>query len=257
MRFHLTFARGLGPWVAAAVLAGSVGTAAAQSGAADQAPTDGDAVAAVQAMTDHLAGMSSFAFDATTLFDEPALEGTPSKRAASIHVAVKRPNKLFFEAKFDDGSDRKVWFDGKTVTLANIVDKTYIALPFEGDTDGLIEAIETRLGLNLPVLMFARSKPFDDIADNVLDISLVGTRTLGDAASTLVDIDTIDAASQLWIAEGDAPLPERLVVTYVRQVGDPEYILSFAGFSEADQPDAMFEANIPDGWTAMELPSDN
>ncbi|MGX1097033.1 DUF2092 domain-containing protein [Amorphus sp. MBR-141] len=257
MRFHRPFARGLGPWVAAAVLAGSVGTAAAQGGSADPAAADPDAVAAVQAMTDHLAGMSSFAFDATTLFDEPVLEGAPSKRAGSVHVAVKRPDKLFFEATFDDGSDRKVWFDGTTVTLANVVDETYIALPFDGDTDGLIEAIQTRLGLNLPVLMFARSKPFDDIADNVLDISLGGTRTLGDAASTLVDIDTIDAASQLWIADGGAPLPERLVITYVRQVGDPEYILTFDGFSEEDQPDATFEAQIPDGWTAVELSAGN
>lgn len=257
MRFHRTFARGLGLWVAAAVLAGSVGSAAAQGGSADPAAADPDAVAAVQAMTDHLAGMSSFAFDATILFDEPALQGVPGKRAASIHLAVKRPDKLFFEAAFDDGSDRKVWFDGTTVTLANVVDETYIALPFDGDTDGLIEAIQTRLGLNLPVLMFARSTPFDDIADNVLDISLVGTRTLGDDVSTLVDIDTIDAASQLWIAEGSAPLPQRLVITYVRQVGDPEYVLTFTGFSETELPDATFEAQIPDGWTAVELPAGN
>lgn len=254
MRFHRTLARGLGPWVAAAVFAGSVGAAAAQSEAT--AP-EADAVAAVQGMADYLAGMSSFEFEAHTLFDEPALQGVPAKRSASVHVAVKRPNKLFFEAKFDDGSDRKVWFDGSTVTLANVVEQTYIELPFDGDTDGLIEAIQTRLGLNLPVLMFAMSAPFDNVGDNVLDVSVTGTRTLGDDVSTQVAIETIDAHSQLWIADGTAPLPERLVITYVRQFGDPEYILTFTGFSEKDLPDATFAAEIPDGWTAVELPAAN
>lgn len=254
MRFHRTFARGLGPWVAAAVVAGSLTSAAAQSGTA--AP-DADAVAAVQAMTDHLAGMSSFEFDAHTLFDEPALQGVPGKRAASVHVAVKRPNKLFFEAKFDDGSDRKVWFNGETVTLANVVEQTYIQLPFDGDTDSLIEAIQARLGLNLPVLMFATSMPFDKIGDNVLDVSVAGKRTLGDNVSTLVDIDTIDARSQLWIADGEAPLPERLVITYVRQHGDPEYVLTFDGFAQKDLPDSTFAAEIGDGWTEVELPAAN
>ena len=91
----------------------------------------------------------------------------------------------------------------------------------------------------------------------MLDVSLAGTRTLGDDVSTLVDIDTIDARSQLWIADGAAPLPERLVITYVRQAGDPEYILTFDGFSQKDLPDATFEAEIPDGWTAVELPAAN
>ena len=212
MRFTSTLLGGAKPLIAAALLAGSLGAANAQSDTGEAADSGmADAAAAVQAMTDHLAGLSSFEFDAATLFDEPALQGTPSKRAANLHVAVSRPNRMFLQAQFDDGSDRKLWFDGETVTLANVKAQTYVELPFDGDVDALVEAIQARLGLTMPVLMFAQSKPFDQLGDNVLDARLVGERAIGDDVTSLVDIETIDTHSQLWISDGAEPLPERLV----------------------------------------------
>jgi len=254
MRFTFPLLGGARPLLAAALFAGSLGTVAAQSDTAEPADTGmAEAAAAVQAMSDYLAGLSSFEFEASALFDEPALDGVPGKRAASVHVAVDRPDRLFLQARFDDGSDRKVWFDGETVTLANLSTETYVELPFEGDVDGLVEAIQARLGVTMPVLMFAGSRPFDQLEDNVIGARLVGERVLGDDVTSLVEIETIDARSLLWIADGTAPLPERLVVTYVREPGDPEYVLTFTGFSETSLPDATFEADVPEGWSRIEL----
>lgn len=255
MTRYSKFARALAPWLTAAIVAGTASGALAQEAADanDAADSPDPAFAVIEKMTDYVAGLDAYEFDTSILFDEPTLRGSSNKRAGVHHVAVKRPNKLFLDAKFDDGSERKIWFDGETITFANVGDETYIELPFDGDNDALVEAVESRLGIHLPTLLFVTSEPFDNVSENVVDAELKGTRTLGEETSTLVDIETIDAHSQMWIADGDAPLPKRLVITYIRENGDPEYIMTFDSFAKADLPDQAFVAEIPDGWQKVEL----
>lgn len=261
MALNRLLARGLVPWLAAAVFcatpafaqdpeAGSQ-TGAAAGETADQSADAG--LAEISKMADYLGGLSSFEFEASTLFDEPAMSGTPDKRASVFRLAVKRPNKLAMTAKFDDGSERKLWFDGTSVTLANAGAKTYIELPFEGDIDGLVDAVESRLSMVVPPLAFAISEPFSRLQETAIGAEFVGERVLGDDTTRVVRVETVDAVRLFWIAEGTAPLPERVVTTYVRETGHPEMITTFHGFSEQSLPDTTFQADIPDDWTEVPL----
>ncbi|MDQ0313953.1 DUF2092 domain-containing protein [Amorphus orientalis] len=255
------FARGLAPWLAALVFCATPALAqdpetGSQSGAAagETAEAAADAgLAEISRMSDYIGGLSSFEFEAATLFDEPAVSGTPDKRASAFHLAVKRPNKLAMTATFDDGSERKLWFDGTTVTLANVSAKTYIELPFDGDIDGLVDAVESRLSMVVPPLAFAISDPFARLEENAIAADFIGERTLGDETTRVVRIETVDTVRQFWIADGDAPLPERLVTTYIRETGHPEMVTNFRSFSEETVPDAAFQAEIADDWTEVPL----
>ncbi|MEW5424293.1 DUF2092 domain-containing protein [Amorphus sp. 3PC139-8] len=255
MGLNRTFLRGLAPLFAAALF--SATPAFAQSDdtqAKPSAEASAEAgLAAVGDMATYLGGLTSFEFNASSLFDEPTLNGPAGKRAASYHVAVKRPNKLFLDAQFDDGSERKVWFDGANVTFANTTAGTYIELPFDGDIDGLVTAMEERLGTTFPLLSFVTSTPFSELDEAAIGAEVLGERKLGDDISTVVAVETIDAYRLFWIADGSAPLPERLVTTYLRELGDPEMITTFHRFSEKALPDATFTAEIADGWQAIEL----
>jgi hypothetical protein len=53
---------------------------------------------------------------------------------------------------------------------------------------------------------------------------------------------------QVWIADGDKPLLQRIVLTYKEAVGQPQFWADFVNWDLAPRlDDATFSAQIPDG----------
>jgi hypothetical protein len=53
---------------------------------------------------------------------------------------------------------------------------------------------------------------------------------------------------QVWIADGDKPLPQRIVLTYKTAVGQPQYWAQFMDWDlEPKIDDATFSGHVPDG----------
>jgi hypothetical protein len=59
---------------------------------------------------------------------------------------------------------------------------------------------------------------------------------------------------QIWIADGDSPLPLKLMITYKEQPGDPQCIALYDnGDMTAACDDAAFEITLPPNATKIEL----
>jgi hypothetical protein len=53
---------------------------------------------------------------------------------------------------------------------------------------------------------------------------------------------------QIWIADGDQPLPQRLVLTYRKEKGQPQFRAQFSDWNTAaETPASMFEFVPPVG----------
>ena len=82
---------------------------------------------------------------------------------------------------------------------------------------------------------------------------LVAEDTLNGVATDHVALRGDTADLQLWIARTGDPLPQRLVITYRLDEGQPQYAANFSNWNLApDVPDSLFTFTPAEG--AQEIP---
>ena len=104
------------------------------------------------------------------------------------------------------------------------------------------------LGIRLPLAVFFVSRAGTLLDRRVQSVEYVEkTGILGAPAHHLVGrTDTVNF--QIWIADGDQPLPQRLVMTYPKASGQPQFRAQFVGWNlAAEVSDALFAFAPPDG----------
>jgi len=206
---------------------GSVHEAAANEETATQTVQGEDkAREVVRAMSDFLAGKKKFSVQAHESIDEVDASGQKIQYANTRTMWVRRPDAL--RATSDgDLLQRKVWYDGKTLTIYDAVENAYMIKPVPGTIDAMIDFMAEEEGVVVPLADLAFSNFYDAVMEGVESGVYVGeSRILGKAchhvAFTQEFVDW-----QVWIETGDRPLPKKLIITYKLLPGEPQFTAYF------------------------------
>lgn len=206
------------------------------------------------AASDFLKAAESLRFVASSFFDGQSQSGVRLKRFATHEVVVRRPNELAFVTIFDDGFERRGWFSGSELVVATPAAETYIRLPFEGSVDALLDHVSDTYDISVPFADFVRSDIIAAQRPYLLSIEDAGTRRVANMSVDHIVGESIAADFQIWIQTGDTPLPVRFVATYVREPGDPDYMLTFLEWDLNAATDENFEVELGENWVEGELP---
>ena len=216
---------------------------------------DADDLESFQAMSDSLKAADSYAFSAGVFFDEMSPTGLRVKRYAKYDVSVQHPDKLAWSVSFDDGTARRGVFDGskKQIVFTQSANKSYTRLPFEGTVDELIDHLQDEYGIGLPIADFVYSDMMASHKPHIVTATDLGDRVLPGKTLSHLLIEGSAADWQIWI-DNEAPrLPLRFVATYIRQLGDPEYMITFSNWTLNQVSDSDFELGLPSGWTEIDI----
>jgi hypothetical protein len=120
-----------------------------------------------------------------------------------------------------------ILFDGKNITTFDESAQVYAQGPQPGGVDETVIHFVQDMGMRLPLAALLLSRLPEELRTRVQTMSYVEkTTTLGVPADHLVgQTNTVDF--QLWIAEGDKPLPVRAVLTYKNAPGQPDSMFAF------------------------------
>jgi hypothetical protein len=97
------------------------------------------------------------------------------------------------------------------------------------------------LGMRLPLAALFQSRSANDLQSRVQSVEYVEkTGILGAPAHHLVGrTDTVNF--QVWVSDGDQPLPQRIVLTYSGAPGQPEFRAQFTAWNLAPEtPESLF-----------------
>lgn len=206
------------------------------------------------AMSEFLKAAGSIKFVSSSFFDEPRPTGPSAKRFTFHKITLKRPNKLAFESAFDDGSQRRGWFDGKTLIIASPGQKAFSKIDFRGSVDDLLVFLEEERNLSLPVADFLYSDIYDRQFPFIMSSEYLGERHLLRENLDHLSFRSVAADWQIWIEQGKKPLPRRMLITYVRSPGDPEYMVTFVDWEIETATDKDFEMQIEEDWKEVPIP---
>jgi hypothetical protein len=199
-------------------------------------------------MADYLSSAQNFSVSLRAGYDAVQKSGQKIEFGESRKLILSRPDRLRIEGEDSDGDRELTVFTGKEIVLINATDKVYATAPQPAGLDNGIVHYVRDLGLRLPLAMMLVSQLPAELKARVRSVDYVEKTSLyGAAAHHLVArTDTVDF--QVWVADGDKPLPQRVVITYKKDKGQPQFRALLSDWNLAPAvTDATFSVKPPEG----------
>jgi len=173
-------------------------------------------------MCDFLKNLKAFAFRAEVNVDEVFQGGLTLQTSRTETIAVRRPDR----ARADTVQDleiKTITFDGATFSIFNQTKNSYSVLPAPGDLDTALDKVLDTYGVTAPLAELILSSPHESLTEGVLSGMYVGLRMVQGVPCHHLAFSQKDVDWQIWIADGDKPLPRKLVIVDKTLVGAPNY----------------------------------
>jgi hypothetical protein len=168
-----------------------------------------------------------------------------SDRAAD--VAVERPNRLrahIVSAK----RNVEVYYDGATVALYSPDQKLYTTWPAPPTIDQLAARAQQQEGLALPAADFLFRSPYQRMMAKVERGSYIGRSLVRGVMTDQLAFRQKGVDWQIWIQEGDRPLPVRLAIKDRATRGNPWHTVTMTDWDTAPElTPATFTFTPPEG----------
>jgi hypothetical protein len=199
-------------------------------------------------MANYLAKLPSFSVDVRDSYDTVQTNGQKIEYAGTRTITVVRPDRLRLEIVESDGNRQTLVINAKDIALTSQPANVFAQTPSPGSLDQAIVHFVRDLGMRVPFAPLLLTTLAAELEQRTKTLDYVEkTDILGAPAHHLAGrADGVDY--QVWISDGDKPLPLRLVLTYVKEKGEPQFRAHFSNWNLAPQvTDAAFVFAPPPG----------
>jgi hypothetical protein len=205
------------------------------------------AVQLLQRACEELANANAFTFHAEVMFDQVLQSGVKLQFAGAVDYAVQRPNELAVDYESDLGGKR-LWYDGKTVTLLDLPYNLNASVSAPGSIDKMIDHMTEVYRLSLPLGDMASGKACETIDKQVNFGTWVGVNDVLGEPCDHIAFAASSADYQVWLQHSGKPLPRKVVINYRALRGSPEYIAFISDWKfPTTIAQARFRPNLPQG----------
>jgi len=180
-----------------------------------------EAKAVLDRMTTYMKNLQAFSIQAHGTRDEVLDHGYKLQHNETATLQVQRPNLMRAEVR-GDLRNRLFVYDGKTITIHSPDDNRYATAPA---TQKLGELIGDLLdaGAELPLIDVLYQANAGTLTEQVLTGQVVGAVEVEGVPCDHLVFRQADADWQLWVEQGERPLPRKIVITTRHEVGDPQF----------------------------------
>ena len=184
---------------------------------------DPAALAELRRATDFLMALPRFRIRASVYYDVIQEDGRQLQFEKQGEICLQRPDRIFVDVRLDDGRWRQLWYDGKSVNIAERSKNIHAGGKAPATIDQMLDMLEGRLKDPMPLsdLLYSDLRPLEERAE---EADVVGDSTVGGRPCVHLAFrgETVDW--QIWVEKGATPFVRKLVITYREQPGTPEYV---------------------------------
>ena len=219
------------PWLSAMTIAALLASAAyaqpapapaAPAGAADS-DIDPDAMEALKRMSAYLGTQTSFELKSSGAFDLVLDDGQRLQFGDNATFKVRRPNGFVIE-RIGDYKDRRFTYDGKQLTVSSPRTAYYAQVEAPPTIRETLALAADRYGIELPLTdLFRWSEPGGGRADDIQEALYVGPAVIDGTRTDHYAFREAEVDWQIWIAQGDSPVPRKIVITDRTDPSSPQY----------------------------------
>ncbi len=223
----------------------AAGAASAQETA--PSPDDARARATLERMAKLVAGAQRLSVAIETVYEVVQPDGQTIEFGETRRLALRRPDRFRVDTEERDGSRRGFLFDGRAISAFDLDENVYASVPKQGTTDAALDYAVRELGLRVPLAeLFASDLPATVARSG--RVRFVGEERIGGVPCEHLAVRAEELDYQVWVATGEEPLPQRIVITYRLAEGQPQFAATLSGWNlSPDLPDSLFAYAPADG----------
>ena len=206
------------------------------------------AQAILMRMAEFLGSAQRFSVTVRGEYDAVQKSGQKIEFGENRKVTLARPDRLRVEGERSDGAKVLTVFDGKEITVIDSASNVYATAPQPGSVDETIVYFVRDLGMRLPLAVLLVSRLPAELKERVRVVEYVEKTNIDGMVSHHLAARTDTVDFQIWIADGDKPLPHRVVLTYKNAPGQPQFRAQLSDWNLAPViADSAFLVKAPDG----------
>jgi hypothetical protein len=205
-------------------------------------------------MSDYLASLETFRFVADHITEVVLDTGQKIQLGALSDVKVKRPNMLKSRRLGQLVADATLFYDGKNITIFGGENKYYATAPAPATLDEAVDFAGEKLNLETPAGDLVVSNVYRSLTRNALGSTYIGKAIVDGTSCDHVAYRGKDTDIQLWIQDGDRPLPMKYVITSKNIPQSPEFSVMIREWdTDADLSNEKFTFVPPLGAQKIEF----
>lgn len=205
-----------------------------------------EAIAALEKMGTYLRSIKAFQVVAQTTNEEVLEDGQKVQFTGEVNALAQMPNRLRLTTT-SDRRERLYVYDGKEFTmLARRVD-FYATVPAPATIGQLADTLDQKYGINLPLEDLFRWGGAQSPTAGITSAMFIGPSAVGGVTCGhyIYRQDGLDW--QVWIQQGDYPLPRKLVLTTTTDASRPQYTATIDWNLAPSYNDDAFKFVAPKG----------
>lgn len=199
--------------------------AAVKPNAAESYTIEPKAMMALQKMGGFLRTLKAYEVCFKISEDEVLDSGQKIMVDGTSELTVQTPDRFRFYTKIDEAHrDLQFFYDGKAFTIYGNTNKFYASAPAPATIHELLDVAQERYDIDLPFRdLFSWGTDKADVAA-ILSAIYIGPTKIDGVACDHYAFRNVDVDWQIWIQQGDKPLPRKLVITTMDEDEHPQYI---------------------------------
>jgi len=245
--------RNLGTAVALLALGAAFLPLNATPARAEAAAIEPEAKQILKRMTDYLGGLERFSLDTENMLEDVLVSGQKIQYDSTASVQIQRPDRIRVERTGDELQQLFV-YDGATLAVFNPLDGYFATTPAPDDIDDLLHFARDTLDIVPPTGDMVFTNAFELLMASVTEGFVVGKSMVGGVKCDHLAFRTPVVDWQIWIADGDQPLPHKYVLTTMDDPAHPQYLALMSNWNVApDFDEAIFQFSNPEGAQEVEF----
>jgi len=206
------------------------------------------AMVLVNRMAEFLANAKSFSVTADIGFDAVQSSGQKIEFGETRAIVLERPNHLRIDETKRDGTKSELIFDGKSIALTHTRENVYAIEPKPGTVDDMIEYLVNGLDMRVPLAEMLSTQLPKLLAEKVQEAAFVEDSSIAGVPCDHLALRGDEVDLQVWVAKGAQPLPQRVVITYKKIDGRPQFWAQFSDWNLAPKiSESLFVFTPPSG----------
>jgi hypothetical protein len=179
------------------------------------------AVAAVERMQSYIGALEKYAVNARTTEDEILSFGYKLQNNETVDLLVAEPGSLRVGVAGDDRDQLFLFHDGTFTMFAQRIN-VYTQFPIKAT---LAETVGKLLddGVEMPLIDFIYQGSHGSLLDGIRAGRVVGASRIDGVLCDHLAFRQSTIDWQLWIAQGDQPLPRKMLITTRYEFGEPQF----------------------------------
>jgi hypothetical protein len=173
-------------------------------------------------MATYLQTLIAFQVKANITREEVLVDGEKVQFMAVADMIVQRPTMLRLDVN-SERQQRLFLFDGQTFTLFAPKMKYYAQATGPKTIGELVDQLEEKFELEMPLVDFFRWNDPDAVLGDITSAQDAGPATIDGVTTQHYLLRQNGLDWQIWIQNGDFPLPKKVVLTTTTDEARPQY----------------------------------